>query len=538
MATVNKDFRVKHGLIVEGTTGTINGNDILTDNDTTDVLGEGTTNLYYTDQRVKDVLTGSTQTNISITEVEGDLVITAENGVDDSTTDDLTEGTTNLYFTTGRVDDVIDNKTTDDIDEGTTNLYFTETRSRDALSGTDGISYVSESGTIGVNVGYGLDVNEENELVVDTEEIATRGYVDGLAEGLHIHASVSAATTENLSSFSSVPSSIDGVTLTEGMRVLVKDQTDKTENGIYVFSSGDLSRAEDYDTALEIQAGDFVFVKEGTAYNATGWVQLNDVNTLDSDPIEWTQFLGAGTFLGGTGISVDGEEISIDFTEFDSDDIDEGTTNLFYTDQKVKDVLVNSSQTNISITDEEGVLTIVAEDGGIQDLSSFTTNDLTEGTTNLYFTVGRVEDVIDDTTTDAIDEGTTNLYFTDTRAITAIESVIPAFNAVEITASLQVANSIVATTAETTYTAYSFDASEYRTAKFLVKMAAGNHTEVVEVLLTLDTSNNIAITEYAIVGTNGTLGVVSATYNDGDVLLTVNANNNNTNVSVYGTLLV
>jgi hypothetical protein len=77
MATVNKDFRVKNGLVVEGTTGTIDGNNILTDADTTDILDEGTTNLYYTDQRVKDVLTGSTQTNISITEVEGELVITA-----------------------------------------------------------------------------------------------------------------------------------------------------------------------------------------------------------------------------------------------------------------------------------------------------------------------------------------------------------------------------------------------------------------------------------------------------------------------------
>jgi hypothetical protein len=559
MATVNKDFRVKHGLIVEGTTGTINGNNILTDNDTTDALGEGTTNLYYTNQRVKDVLTGSTQTNISITEVEGDLVITAESGIEDSTTDDLDEGTTNLYFTTGRVDDVIDSKTTDDIDEGTTNLYFTDSRSRNALSGTDGISYVSESGIIGVNFGYGLEVNVENELVVDTNDIATKTYVDEVAQGLKVRGSVEAATTADLgATYDNGTSGVDATltipataTLTidgwtswsEGDGVLVKDQTNAEENGRYfVDVIGDagtawvLKRCIDCDTAEEIP-GSFVFVQHGNTYGSTGWVAtVANVDTfaVGVDDIDWVQFSGAGTYVGGTGITVDGTDISIDFTEFDLDDIDEGTTNLFYTDQKVKDVLVNSSQTNISITDEEGVLTIVAENG----VDDSTTDDLNEGTTNLYFTVDRVEDVIDDTTTDAIDEGTTNLYFTDQRAITAIESVIPAFNAVEITASLQVANSIVATTAETTYTAYSFDASEYRTAKFLVKMAAGNHTEVVEILLTLDTSNNIAITEYAIVGTNGTLGVVSATYDDGDVRLTVNANNNDTNVSVYGTLLV
>ena len=102
MATVDKNFRIKNGLVVEGATATVNGNNVVTDADDSDILSEGSTNLFYTDDRVKDVLTGSTQTNISITEVDGDLVITAENGVDDSTTDDLDEGETNLYFTNER----------------------------------------------------------------------------------------------------------------------------------------------------------------------------------------------------------------------------------------------------------------------------------------------------------------------------------------------------------------------------------------------------------------------------------------------------
>ena len=71
MATVNKDFRVKHGLVVEGTTGTINSSPILTEASDTDQLGEGTANLYYTDQRVRNELVASTQTNISITELDG-----------------------------------------------------------------------------------------------------------------------------------------------------------------------------------------------------------------------------------------------------------------------------------------------------------------------------------------------------------------------------------------------------------------------------------------------------------------------------------
>jgi hypothetical protein len=108
MATVDKNFRIKNGLVVEGTTATVNGNSVVTDADDSDILSEGSTNLFYTDDRVKDVLTGSTQTNISITEVDGALVITAENGVDDSTTDDLDEGTANLYFTDQRALDATD----------------------------------------------------------------------------------------------------------------------------------------------------------------------------------------------------------------------------------------------------------------------------------------------------------------------------------------------------------------------------------------------------------------------------------------------
>jgi len=72
----------------------------------------------------------------------------------------------------------------------------------------------------------------------------------------------------------------------------------------------------------------------------------------------------------------------------------------------------------------------------------------------------------------------------------------------------------------------------------LIKLAYGTHTEISEVLLTLDTSDNVAITEYAIVGTNGSLGNISAEHESasGDVLLLVNTANS-TVVNIVGTLL-
>lgn len=144
-------------------------------------------------------------------------------------------------------------------------------------------------------------------------EAATKQYVDAVAEGLHIHASVEAATTASVD-LNSPPATIDTVTLTNNMRVLVKNQTNAAENGIYVYNSASatLTRASDFNTAAEIQGGDFVFVTSGSAYADTGWVQTEKVTTLGTDPINFTQFSGAGTYLAGNGLQLAGNQFSID----------------------------------------------------------------------------------------------------------------------------------------------------------------------------------------------------------------------------------
>lgn len=143
-------------------------------------------------------------------------------------------------------------------------------------------------------------------------QAATKQYVDAVAEGLHIHASVVAASTANIDLSTGGLLTLDGVTLSAGNRVLVKDQTAPAENGIYTANSGAWVRAEDYNTANEVQAGDFTFVSGGSLYEATGWVQILPVTTLGTDPIEWQQFSGAGTFSAGTGITLTGTQFSAD----------------------------------------------------------------------------------------------------------------------------------------------------------------------------------------------------------------------------------
>jgi len=145
-------------------------------------------------------------------------------------------------------------------------------------------------------------------------QAATKQYVDAVAEGLHVHASVKAATTSNIDLSTDLEAGdvIDGVTLVAGDRVLVKNQSTTSQNGIYVAStSGAAVRASDYNTAGEIDPGDFFFVTGGTTYDNTGWVQTATVTTLGTDPIEFTQFSGAGTYLAGNGLTLTGNTFSI-----------------------------------------------------------------------------------------------------------------------------------------------------------------------------------------------------------------------------------
>ena len=122
---------------------------------------------------------------------------------------------------------------------------------------------------------------------------ATQAYVDNIATGLDVKASVRCATTGNIAL--SGEQTIDGV-LTTADRVLVKNQTAPAENGIYVSAAGAWTRALDMNAWVEVP-GSFVFVEEGSTLADTGWVATaNEGGTLDTTAITWAQFSGIGTF--------------------------------------------------------------------------------------------------------------------------------------------------------------------------------------------------------------------------------------------------
>lgn len=152
---------------------------------------------------------------------------------------------------------------------------------------------------------------------VNAADAATKAYVDAVSEGLHIHAAARVYVNSNIDLSTALEAGdvIDGVTLVAGDRVLVNAQTTGSQNGIYVVqASGAAARALDFDTALEIASGDFIFVSEGTSYASTGWVQTLKPATIGTDPISFTQFSGAGTYTAGAGLTLTGTTFSADVT--------------------------------------------------------------------------------------------------------------------------------------------------------------------------------------------------------------------------------
>jgi hypothetical protein len=252
---------------------------------------------------------------------------------------------------------------------------------------------------------------------------ATKQYVDAVAEGLHIHASVEAATTANISDLSDPPATIDGVTLTDQMRVLVKNQTSKSQNGIYVYdlATTALLRASDFNSVGEIQGGDFVFVTGGSTFENTGFVQTEKVTTLGTDPIDWFQFSGAGSFVAGNGLTLTGGSFSIDTAITVDVSTAQTLTNKTLTSPTISGLYLSDSNIVVEGTANDHETTLTFTDP---------TQDNTITFKNATGTVAFTADItaaIDAITTTAIEEGT-NLYFTDERAQDAVGNNISGSN--------------------------------------------------------------------------------------------------------------
>ena len=196
---------------------------------------------------------------------------------------------------------------------------------------TDGNLTISPDGegTVVVPSGY------EDRTGFSDNSLANKAYVDQVAQGLDTKPSVRVGTTANLSatynngtagvgatltnSGTQAALTLDGITMVADDRVLVKDQTDASENGIYVVTnigSGStnwiLTRATPEDQPAELSGGSFVFVEEGTANANNGYVFTHTGNpTFGTTNLDVAQFSGAGQITAGSGLTKTGNQLDV-----------------------------------------------------------------------------------------------------------------------------------------------------------------------------------------------------------------------------------
>ncbi len=591
MATVNKDFKIKSGLIVEGSSATVGGYDILTkkqgDQDyIVSLIGGTATSANEANKVVKRDANG----NFAAGEITANLVGDVDGTVSS-----------------------ISNHSTTDLSEGA-NLYFTNQRALDATNAA--YDAIGSADTAQANAeGYADDLMSA-EVTARNSAIATAKSEAGTyAEGLvateaqdRYTAITNAINTEVTDRNSAISSAISTEVSDRNSAITSAINTEVTDrnSAIATAKSQAIQDAKDYtdaevaalvdqapellDTLNELAAAIADNPNYATdAANAVAGRVAKSGDTMTGD----LTLPGAPTLNlhAATKGYVDGEittALSTAQGYADSAETDAVATANSYTNGEITSALTTAqgyattaednakafatSEAQDAYTNAVAAAAIdatdkanAAEAAAILHADNLTTDDVAEGSAQ-YFTDVRAktsaaalivgatktnititgdenglvisaENGIADSDTDDLVEGSSNLYFTDERAIDAVSNADIYPNAVIIdNVAKQVASQLTAATAGV-QTAHAWAKADYRSAEFLVKVAYGDHTEISKVLVTLDVNDNIAMTEYGVVGTNGSASSISANISGNNVQLQVTTTNNNSTVTVVGTLL-
>ena len=144
-------------------------------------------------------------------------------------------------------------------------------------------------------------------------DVANKAYVDSVAQGLDIKASC-LYTTTNIITLSGLGVQAGGdwtSSLTVGDRILVKNQANQAQNGIYAASASGWTRTLDMNNWAEVP-GAFTFIEDGATLASTGWVTTaGSTGTIGITNMPWTQFSGAGTYTAGNGLQLISNAFSV-----------------------------------------------------------------------------------------------------------------------------------------------------------------------------------------------------------------------------------
>jgi len=449
----------------------------------TDNVTEGSTNLYFTDERVDDrvgsLLVAGDNVTLSYNDTAGTLTISAtEDDLSNNDTDDLAEGTSNLYYTSARANADFDTrlatKDTDDLSEGLTNLYYTDARA---------------DARVNLQTGANLDLSSKSTT--------------DLSEGTNLY-----YTTARFDSAFSGKSTSD---LSEGTNLYYTDAR--------------------FDTRLATKTTDNLTEGSSNLYHTTERVQ----------DIVGGQFVTNGSHTGISFVYDDatdgGVNATVSLASFSTSDLSEGT-NLYYTTTRFDSAFSGKSTSDLS----EGTNLYYTTARFDTAFSGKDTDDLSEGTSNLYYTNERVDDRVanliqngtgisftyNDTLgtltptvslsafdTDNLSEGSSNLYYTDTRANAAIDArVTQSFvNALNVTAASVQANSV----ALGTDTTGNYIATIAGTANKITVTGSGSESAAVTLTLPDDVqiANDLTVAgDLTVNGATTTLGTTNLEVSD------------------------